>query len=263
MNNPLLSDPQKADDIALLASDSGGPDLFNVMIDGQLLQREAHTRPARIPVRVIRYMFIAHAMASAAVMIFSYFIYYALSFDADGRSGARLFFMVASVVGMALFYAMLVIMVAKEARSFAIPVLCAFLACVVAFAGALSAVARNITPLQAATMCFAQSLSVYGYTLSSPDGIDAMAAAIYMIFAALGVWFVGLYGFIVQQAWLSSGLLFFFGALSSLYLSVQVYFAHRYSLSDADCQLALVQFYTDPVMCAIQWWWRARNQWDS
>lgn len=89
------------------------------------------------------------------------------------------------------------------------------------------------------------------YTLSSPQGIEPLHSALYALLAAMGVWFLGLYGFFVQQAWISAGLLFVFGLLSSAYMGAQIVRADRFSLSDADCKLALFQFYLDPALVII------------
>jgi hypothetical protein len=221
-------------------------------VEPDLLTQESRAQLAKIPVQIIRLVFLGHAIFSALIMTMSYLIYYWLSYDYD----ASVFVIAGSIVCTALFYVALMAIVSVPRLGgadspWALPIYFGFCMSLVVFAGALASIVKNIAPLQAGTISFAQCIVVYGYTLNNPRGIEPFHCALYMVLTALFVWFIGLYGFIVQQAWISSGFLFLYGIFSSAYLALEIHQASRFTVSETDKRLALFQLYLDPALHLI------------
>ena len=225
-----------------------GPTLAEQLMDPEKLSREAHNRPARVHVRIVRYVFAGHALFSSLIMSFSYLVYYLLSFDTGNNGNVAAFCFICFSSSVIIVYALIgaLMRFRTNAQTLALCLLAAFAWMTMLSVGSLAAFVGNIVPIQAGTMCFAQCMVIYAYTLGNPDEIDPLYSLIYMIIAAIVVWFLGLYGFIMQDSWISAGCLFLFGALGAGYLSFQIRFANRFNISE--CNLALLQFYMDPLL---------------
>jgi hypothetical protein len=247
----LLDDRQNSYEITteLCLAPEPGPTLAEQLMDPSLLEHEAKSRPVRVPVRVIRTVLAYHAGFSALVMTMSYLAYYILSFDSS--SSIIVFVLISSSTAVAIFYGSIVTlyMLRGLVNSWVLPCLSIGLVLVtILMAGAMAAVTGTIVPIQAATMCFAQCTVVFAVSLDHPTGVDPLYCALYMLIAGIFVWFLGLYGFIVQRAWISSGFLLVFGAASAAYTALQIRYSDRFSVSDADTARALLHFYLDPVL---------------
>lgn len=198
---------------------------------------------AHVPVRIFRVMCAAHALFSFCGMLMAYFCYYMLKYQGD--ASVVLFATIASSVCVAVFY-----VAAALSDWFFIALVPSF----IVWLGALSAVTSGIVPIQCACMCFAQCIALYTYTLDNPKELVRLDASLYTLVASMLVLLSGVYGFVVQRAWLSPLVLCAFAVGNACYLlMVQMSRLDRYSLSGADLRRAIFNIYLDPTTGALRY----------
>ncbi len=112
------------------------------------------------------------------------------------------------------------------------------------FAAAL----KSMAPFQGCTIFFMQCIVALLYCLyAGKDNVNPWWAAGLMLFAGLCVWAVGLYCFLHEQDWVTSGFLFVVCVLGlPLYTSYEIHLImQRYNLEEL--LLANIEFITDCV----------------
>jgi hypothetical protein len=110
----------------------------------------------------------------------------------------------------------------------------------------LAASLRSFAPFQACTMFFMQCIVGLLYCLyAGKDNVNAWWAAGLMMFAGLCVWSMGLYSFVREQDWITSGVLFVVCVLFwPLYTAYELHLIDkRYTLEELT--MANIEFVTD------------------
>lgn len=128
------------------------------------------------------------------------------------------------------------------------------------FAAAL----QNLAPFQGCTIFFIQCIVALLYCLyAGKDNVNPWWAAGLMLFAGLCVWAIGLYCFLNEQDWLTSGILFFVCVLFlPLYTSYEIHLImKRYNLEEL--LLANIEFITDCITLVPPTLARCRSTDDS
>jgi hypothetical protein len=128
---------------------------------------------------------------------------------------------------------------------------CALLVFMISFmplVGIAAAMLGNISLLQLCCIYSTQSLVVVLMTEYSRHEIDVLASTVCMALGSLVVWCIGLYAFIKESDWLSSILVFVFGAVGAAYRAHQLgNLAPRFDSATVKKMDAIRCFYTDPI----------------
>jgi len=118
--------------------------------------------------------------------------------------------------------------------------------------GIAAAVLGNISLLQLCCIYSGQSLAVVLMTEYSRHEIDVVASTVFMALASLMVWCIGIYAFVKESDWLSSILVFIFGAAGVAYRSHELgNLAPRFDSATVKKMDAIRCFYTDPLRGAV------------
>lgn len=122
--------------------------------------------------------------------------------------------------------------------------------CVIGFSCSLL---NNLAPLQLCVILFAQAASVVVYCNVSPRGISVPVCAGIMAVATIAAWCMGIYGYVVESDWISSGVV---AAFSICLLAYNVVFIihteGNYDTSTAQKTLACMTYYCWPFLLGIK-----------
>lgn len=200
----------------------------------------------KVNIQIVRHLFVVHGMLSYLVSIFGIVPFYLLL----SVPYVSLVLLWASLGASIPLYWMLYWF--RASPRWAVP------ACILwALNGfviicTLASVLRSMAPLQGTLIFFVESVAVIllGYAFTAE--IDCWWAALVMASTGLAVWGLGLYAFVVEQDWITSGVLFgVCVVLYPAYASYQIHRIHRYHLKELTT--AVVQFFTDPIGVPIAW----------
>lgn len=166
-------------------------------------EEEERERPMSVALQVIRYLFMV-----VGAIFFTFGIFGIIPFFfIRSRLVSGTLTICAGV--MALILSLLMYIFKKETQ-IAVSLLAVYLLCVFTFIFSVGALFRTIIPLQGCMILFLQCLSVLVYCLYSVKTMNMWSTAIIMGVTGFLVWAIGFVTFIEQQAWIGSGVLFFF-----------------------------------------------------
>jgi MFS family permease len=206
---------------------------------------EATVEPyLRLSNRVIRAIFIGHGSICFAISFFSLIPYYFLTYY---RYKQWVF--VVAVVCCVVFYLF-------ACLTNRVPLFVIWLASLFVTASALASCIQSLAPIHAFSIGFMQSVTMLLYGFWSPKHMDPVWGFIGMAVAGALVWAVGLYAYILEQDWISCGVLFGLSVVGgSIYNAYQIYVVNVYqhaSISEQELINAVICFYTWPVTWSVQ-----------
>ncbi len=217
---------------------------------GQVLGEEEDQRffdPVTLPpsinvnTQIVRHMFTYHALISFMIPSFGIVPFYLLkdhfiiSLDLLALSGTA---------GIILYITMYLVRDTDWA-SFA---LCMWLFNGYMLMCSLSAILHSIAPFQACFIFFINSLTVIIIGLWFERLIDPWWISLFLILGGAVVWGTGIYAFIKEQDWITSGVLFLLSViLMPFYCGYEIYLINGGRFHKNEMGRTLVYFWTDPI----------------
>ena len=115
----------------------------------------------------------------------------------------------------------------------------------------MTSLLQDLAPFQLIAMVWLQSIAVFLYGRLSRRTISAWTCFFIMLATTVVAWLIDMYAFIRFKDWITAGVLLAFGFITSLHGMMEVKWANRYNASFEEKTLAVVQFYTDPVLVPL------------
>jgi hypothetical protein len=219
------------------------PTMPNPANDNLLM--DAATAPlADIRIQALYIVFLVHSIACLACLLFALPIYYL----ATDRAVA-IVFLCAGCVGQSVAYFVMIFLRRRHVR-IAISVYAVWVVCWVFIVGPIAVLTGNVAPFQLVAMIWAESMVVIVYTKVSPRMISARFAFVYMLIAAVVIWGIFIWAFVIDHDWDAGLIILSFGMVCAIYHANQISVSeeHNYGMSWNDTVLSIIQFYGEPVL---------------
>lgn len=206
---------------------------------GQNLTFIAPKAPLDINITLIFYMFttaLCFTMVGILVAAIPYYDYLGAVATRDGLIGTG--------IGAIFLYTGLLVSLSFAQKALVITFGIAWGLCFSLFAGFVAASVYNIAPLQCFLVGWAQALAMIVYTRMSPQKMDVGTAAAVMLFASAVVWCASIYGFVVENDWVVSGVMVVWACLLVAYNVWQIkQIKNKYNLTWEDGVMVCAQYY--------------------
>lgn len=119
--------------------------------------------------------------------------------------------------------------------------------------GAIANITHRMAPTQLTLILMMQSLVVMAYAKLTDTSHKAFHAMAFMMVITLIVWAVFIFAFVEEHDWIGGVviLIISFGTIGYHGWQIQKIDDGRYSLSQDDIRLSIIQFYGDPIISSI------------
>lgn len=226
-------------------------------VDSDLLRRDAAAPPADVTIRIIFTIFCANSVVFCITMLLGFVPYALLVFDETKQVAIVL----SSVTGT-LFVVLYFLMAWQRKNKLGVVFWVSWCFTRMFFLGSISALVDNVVPIYTDVIFFACSISVVLYTVvypriysdqlsEQPEEDLVKRTLILMLVSGLVVWCIGIYIFIEEHAWIVALVCLPLFVAFCFYCRWQiqlVFRENRYNLSREDRELAVIQFYVDPLV---------------
>lgn len=226
-------------------------------LDSDLLRRDAAAAPADVTIRIIFTIFCTNSVVFCITMLLGFIPYALLVFDETKQVAI----VMTSVTGT-LFVVLYFLMAWQRKVKLGLVMWISWCFTRMFFLGSISALVDNVVPIYTDVIFFACSISVVLYTVlyphiyldqlsEQPEADLVKRATILMFGSGLVVWCIGIYIFIEEHAWIVAAICLPVFVAFCFYCRWQiqlVFRENRYSLSREDRELAVIQFYVDPLL---------------
>lgn len=205
---------------------------------------------APVPLRVVLYIHTANVVWTLFVLFLGAIPYY-------HYWGAEMSLLGLVVSGPVWFFVYLLMALAHANSRATTTVICGgiWTACSAAVVGFGSAMLFNIAPLQLVAISFAQSIAIVIYAQAAAHHHDASWrwALPGVAMATLAAWLASIYGFMVEDDWLFALALLLLSVLLAAYNARAISRARDYSVSEADVERAIADYYVGDVAAVIKY----------
>lgn len=217
------------------------------LLDNTLLELEANQRMMDVTVQVIQVVFTVANVIFLLCAIFAASLYWVLDLD-ETRQVVVVTTMVAFSM-MGGFY--ITLAVTHKAAIWIAPVLLvawSFFFMIVV--GCVSALLRNMTPMQLMLMGWSQTLVILIICNISRTHVSILWASIWMCVATLVIWGISIYAFLVERDWVASFVILGMGLLLVCYNGIEIMMIQKrsYSLHSKHKIDASVKYWVDPLL---------------
>ena len=254
MDNQLLTELQKKDDDAQIVGEENGYMYIDTSIeleheidialsDPNMLAHEAERPMMDIFKQIARIMFVSVGSFSFVTMTLGFLPYEVLMVD-ESRQASLILLIVNSILAFIAYVVMTLYRKHEKAPFLLITwYFFHFMTTV-----SLSSFIRDLSPLQFCMITTVQAFSMFVYTYATNEKVDHWKAFYIQLLVGICAWLMGLYAFTQQRDWITACLLFLATILAAVYSSIQLIHLDRYSMSDKDLVLCVIQYYGDPVI---------------
>lgn len=205
-----------------------------------------------VRVQVIYYMFLVNAIFCVGCILVGAIPYY----HYFGRRATEYAF-IGVAIGWSLTYVLMSFAVFEQYLQVALWIAGLWAILTAAFIGFASALSYNISPIQFMLVSFAQSITMVIYTRLSNRYVSVVLSGVYMLIASVLAWILCIYGFVVENDWISAGVIAVLAIALVFYNTMQIQnTASRYDASWEKGVTAVLQYYCDYMVkifkCAIK-----------
>lgn len=253
-SQPLLDDLAKKDeDMRVIESGVMGTVIETTLDIGYDLTpeepEEIVIETLSIPVRIVRHVFVINVGIAFLYALFG-LVPYTLLLEVPKVVPYTLL----GVSSLMCVVCLLLMHIFREKKAAGTALLSMWICITFLVMCSLAASLDSFAPFQACTIFFIQGIVGLIYCLfAGKDRVNPWWAALIMMVAGLVIWAIGLYSFIREQDWITSGLLFFVCVLlSPLYSALQIHMIMtRYNMEEL--LKANIEFFTGVIMYPMEW----------
>jgi hypothetical protein len=247
--NPLLNEIQKKDtDAEIIETTDDGYIIKTTLNIGVEIEEPETIQFPRISihVRIVRHMFVCHALVSFAFSIYGIVPLYLLLTDYI----ISLSLFISSLVMSLILY---ILMYALSDKKWALPSYIIWIFNEFVVICSLAGMLQSLAPFQACVIFFIESISMILLGFCFAKEVNVYYSIFTMVTSGIIVWTIGLVAFIREQDWITSMVLFGICViLGPVYSGYQINRINENRYHSKEIERVLIQYWADPLIILIE-----------
>lgn len=248
-NNPLLNEIQKKDpDAEIIETTEDGYIIKTTLDIGVEIEEPETIQFPRISihVRIVRHMFVCHALVSFAFSIYGIVPLYLLLTDYI----ISLSLFISSLTMSVILY---ILMYALSDKKWALPSYIIWVFNEFVVICSLAGMLQSLAPFQACVIFFIESISMILLGFCFAKEVNVYYSIFTMVTSGIIVWTIGLVAFIREQDWITSMVLFIVCViLGPVYSGYQINRINENRYHSKEIERVLIQYWVDPLIIFIE-----------